>query len=290
MKKIYTVLMGLMLVFTFASISFASGMSQHKLSLKKGWNLVGGVLNNVQVENILKKDFVNSAWKWNAGTGSWEVFSPDENIQNVMNKYQIKGFNKVNAGEGYWINAKADAEVYTIGEPPQIPSMVNASSVDPMFSDEMDEMDNESMNNPETVEPKLLEWISNSEIVTYSGEVVQVPQIGVKSMNGFKINTDEGEITIYGLGPKFVWDNATIDRPVEGDNITVEAFKIVLDNDTVRNVAISITDDEGNSLKLRDENTGLPLWAKGMMGLEKGKKYVNMMKKQFKWGKKWSND
>jgi hypothetical protein len=287
MKRKNMFILATILVVAFSSLSFAAGMSQSKLKLKKGWNLVGSVLNNVQMNNAFNKECVNSIWKWNSDNNTWEIFSPDNNLQQLVSKYQIKQFAKVNAGEGYWVNAKEDAEVYLLGSPPEVTSSLSAASVDSEFADNIDTLDNTSIIQPENVTPVISKLIANSEIVTYFGTVTSVPQIGVKSMNGFKLSTNEGEVTIYGLGPAKLWENAEVDRPIEGDNITVEAFKISLDDGSIRNIAIKITDSDGNTLELRNTDTGMPFWAKGAMGLNKDASTGQLKKKQYKWGKKF---
>ena len=285
MKKVLQILVVTMVVSIFASLSFAGGMSQNKLSLKKGWNLVGGVLNNVQIQNAFSKEIVNSMWKWNSDNSSWEIYSPDNNVQQLANKYQIKKFSKMNSGEGYWVNAKSSSSIYLNGDTPQMTSTMSASAVDMDFSKDIDSIDNKSMTIPDQVKPIISQLITNAEIVTYSGEVVNVPQLGIKTMNGFQLQTEEGEVTIYGLGPLKIWENANVERPVVGDNITVEAFKIVTDNNTIRNIAIKITDSDGNSLDLRDILTGMPLWAKGKIGFNKDSQTGEMKMLKYKWGK-----
>ncbi len=289
MKKVLQILAVTMVVGIFASLSFAGDMSQKKLSLKKGWNLIGGVLNNVQIQKAFTKEIISSMWKWNSDNSTWEIFSPDNNVQKLLDKYQLKKFSKMNSGEGYWVNAKSSGTLYLNGYTPQMTPTMSSSAVDMDFSKNIDAIDNESITMPDKVKSLISQLITNAEIVNYSGEVINVPQIGIKTMNGFQLKTEEGEVTIYGLGPLKIWENADVERPVVGDNITVEAFKIVTDNNTVRNIAIKVTDSDGNTLDLRDVITGLPLWAKGKIGFNKDSETGKMKKLQYKWGKKFKN-
>lgn len=288
MKKWIKFLTGSVALMAFATIGFAAGMSQQSLKLKKGWNLVGGMINNSNLTEFFNNGGINSMWKWDASTGSWEIFSGDENVNQVIERYKLKRFGKFQSGEGYWINAKEDMELYINGEPPKLPSFVSSSAVDTSFNMEIDEMDNESMVRPENVQNRIAQLLQNAEIITYSGEVISVPKLGTHTMNGFKLNVNNEEVVFYGLGPQKIWEQANVQRPDIGDNLTVEAFKITTDNDTVRNILISITDSDGNTLKLRDESTGLPVWAKGKIGFNRDT-HTGMQKEvKYRWGRHYS--
>ncbi len=254
-----------------------------KMNLKQGWNLVGGVLNNMNVDNITNSNCINSMWKWNNEEKKWEVYSPDQNVQNLMKKYQLGKIDKINEGDGFWVYAKEDCVVDMIGEPPSVSEVqINTSAIDSSFETTISSLDSASENNVQLA-PAYAQLLQDAEEVEFKGTVKEIPEIGTKSMNGFVFTLDSGdEVVLYGLGPKKFWDEAGIDRPTVGDNLTIDAFKVELEDGSVRYIIKKITDENGNSLTLRDEDTGLPVWAKGYLGK---KEEMKDGKKQYKWGK-----
>jgi hypothetical protein len=102
---------------------------------------------------------------------------------------------------------------------------------------------------------------------TYSGGVVSLVR-----GQGLVVATDTGEVAIYGIGPYRYWREKGIDRPVVGDEITVEGY-VVSFNGVERNIASAITTADGE-IELRDAD-GKPLWKgnkgkKGKMGHARG--------------------
>ena len=87
---------------------------------------------------------------------------------------------------------------------------------------------------------------------TYSGAVV-----GMAPGEGLVVATDTGEVTVYGIGPYRYWRDKDIERPVVGDEITVEGY-VMSYNGVERNIASSITTTDGQ-IELRDAD-GKPLW------------------------------
>jgi hypothetical protein len=87
----------------------------------------------------------------------------------------------------------------------------------------------------------------------FSGKV-----IGIGNHDGLVVDTGSGPVTVYGIGPEWYWEDQGIDRPVIGDEVTVEAYAVVF-SDGTRYIASSISFG-GDSLLLRDAATGCPLW------------------------------
>ena len=101
--------------------------------------------------------------------------------------------------------------------------------------------------------------ILSGEDFTYSGVVMEILADG-----GFVITTDNGNVTIYGIGPIKFWESISITRPAVGDLVTV--FGYTVDYDGVdRNIAFTIEVGE-DTVQLRDFETGLPLWRKAGWG------------------------
>jgi hypothetical protein len=93
--------------------------------------------------------------------------------------------------------------------------------------------------------------------VTITGAVVSFRIPG----SGLLIDTGDSIETVYGIGPYWYWEAKGIERPEIGEVVTVNAFKVEF-SDAVRNIASSIT-VEGQTLTLRDSETGAPLWRGG---------------------------
>ena len=89
---------------------------------------------------------------------------------------------------------------------------------------------------------------------TYSGKVMRIGY----GRAGMTIETEGGEVVIYGIGPLWFWDCKDSSRPVVGDMIEVSGY-LVEYNDVQRNIATSVTID-GEIIELRDTETGAPLW------------------------------
>ena len=89
---------------------------------------------------------------------------------------------------------------------------------------------------------------------TYTGDVISVGYFG----SGTVIATEDGEITLYGLGPLWFWNTQEIARPEVGNLIEVSGYTVEYNN-IQRNVVASITIDS-ETIELRDPETGAPLW------------------------------
>ncbi len=80
-------------------------------------------------------------------------------------------------------------------------------------------------------------------------------------------------VVISGIGPQRYWDLMEVSRPDVTDVITVEGYTITV-GELAFNVAFKITfEDEvgepGANIQLRDPDTGLPLWRKAKLKMNK---------------------
>lgn len=82
--------------------------------------------------------------------------------------------------------------------------------------------------------------------------------IGIGNHDGLVVDTNNGPVTIYGIGPEWYWEANSVDRPEIGDSVTVVAHAVLFSDET-RYVASSITIGS-DTLQLRDTETGCPLW------------------------------
>ena len=90
----------------------------------------------------------------------------------------------------------------------------------------------------------------------YTGDVVSI----VRGQGIVIATEDEGNITIYGIGPIRYWTSQGVERPVIGDTITVDGYTVDY-NGVVRNIATSIlVGDNEVEVELRDPDTCAPLW------------------------------
>ena len=89
------------------------------------------------------------------------------------------------------------------------------------------------------------------------GEIISIGSVG----GGMVIKADDEEVTVYGIAPIWFWDCKNITRPEVGDVIDINGYTVEY-NDLQRNIAASITID-GETIDLRDSDTGFPLWRGG---------------------------
>ncbi len=82
------------------------------------------------------------------------------------------------------------------------------------------------------------------------------------SGTGLQLDTDEGMITVYGIGPLRYWDAIEVDRPTVGEEVTVDARQVVFSDGSEKTIAVSLTIGE-DSVELRDAETCIPLWRGG---------------------------
>ncbi|GEM_PF-4467182 len=105
--------------------------------------------------------------------------------------------------------------------------------------------------------PRCCWWlaIQNAPEKTIQGTVVGY------AWPGLIIQTDEGEeVVVYGIGPWWFWRSQGITRPRRGEEITVTVYELALKNGQTCLIAKEIETKQG-TLKLRDAETGLPLWS-----------------------------
>jgi len=98
---------------------------------------------------------------------------------------------------------------------------------------------------------------------TYTGVVLDLT-----AGEGLVLATDEGDFTIFGIGPVRYWEAQDIDRPAVGEEITVTGYVVSL-NGIERYLASAITTADGTTITLRDDD-GKPLW-QGKQEKAKGK-------------------
>ncbi|EFK06654.1 conserved hypothetical protein [delta proteobacterium NaphS2] len=89
-------------------------------------------------------------------------------------------------------------------------------------------------------------------------DYLEVEVMDIVSSGAFVVDTADGEITIYGIGPDRYWESLEVYKPIETEIISVIGYVVVYDGDE-RHIATSITVGDV-TVKLRDLETGLPLW------------------------------
>ncbi len=94
--------------------------------------------------------------------------------------------------------------------------------------------------------------LATADMVTITGIVQDY------AMPGIVIDTDKGEVTVYGLGPAWFWVSAGVDKPSVGEEVSVDAYEITFSNGTTRLIASSITVGD-QTIQLRDDD-GTPVW------------------------------
>ena len=105
----------------------------------------------------------------------------------------------------------------------------------------------------EQVKNNVCSTVLSGTLVTIAGTV-----IGIGDHNGLIVDTGNGQVTIYGMGPERYWEKNKIDKPDIGESVTVSAYEVLFSDET-RYSASSITIGS-DTLDLRDPETGCPLW------------------------------
>ena len=95
--------------------------------------------------------------------------------------------------------------------------------------------------------------ITSGEAFDISGEVV-----GVIAPHGIEVETDDGNINLFGIGPVKYWEESGFDFPETGDQIQATGYILEADG-LERYIIVTITID-GETFELRDSETGEPLW------------------------------
>ena len=76
--------------------------------------------------------------------------------------------------------------------------------------------------------------------------------------HGIEVETDDGNINLSDLGPAPYWEESGLVFPKAGDQIQATGYVVEIDG-TDRYIPTAITID-GETLELRDSETGKPLW------------------------------
>ena len=107
--------------------------------------------------------------------------------------------------------------------------------------------------------------ILNGTPFSFSGDVIALGTSNCCARGeGITIAADTANITVNGLGPQRYWDSLGAARPAVGDYVEVTGYTVDY-NGNIVNILMTITID-GQTIQLRDPETGLPLWRKGNSG------------------------
>jgi hypothetical protein len=81
-------------------------------------------------------------------------------------------------------------------------------------------------------------------------------------INGLEINTGSGNVTVYGIGPDWYWDDKGVDRPEIGETVTAMVSAVNVSNYKVI-LSLTLGDTAQQTIQLRDTSTCQPLWRGG---------------------------
>ena len=95
--------------------------------------------------------------------------------------------------------------------------------------------------------------IISGEAFDISGEVV-----GVIAPHGIEVETDDGTVNLFGIGPAKYWEELGFYFPEAGDQIQATGY--ILDADGLERYILFTISIDGETLELRDSETGEPLW------------------------------
>ncbi len=100
--------------------------------------------------------------------------------------------------------------------------------------------------------------ITDGVPVSISGMVTAIGTPGA----GMTVDTGDELVTIFGIGPVRFWDEQGVERPAVGEEVTVDGYEVTLSDGSTRIIATEITVG-GETIVLRDADTGAPAWRKG---------------------------
>ena len=92
-----------------------------------------------------------------------------------------------------------------------------------------------------------------------SGNIVWAPDVGTAS-GGWVIDSEDGPVTVNGLGPAWYWESQGRNWPGVGDYLAVTGYTVKFNSQT-SNVAMTAALEDGAEIQLRDPETGWPSWS-----------------------------
>ncbi|NIA20209.1 MAG: hypothetical protein GWP07_07260 [Xanthomonadaceae bacterium] len=98
--------------------------------------------------------------------------------------------------------------------------------------------------------------------VTVTGVVAELPALGTP---GLKVDTGSEIITVYGTGSSMVWEALGYEPLTVDEEVSIDAYEVTFSDASIKLVAVAITIDD-QTITLRDQETGKPVWRGGLMG------------------------
>ena len=97
-----------------------------RVLFQEGWNLAGVPSFEERTIADIFGDKLNSVytlWKWDRGTGKWELYTSDEDIRNYVESFPVSidlldEGSAIKPGEGFWVKAKNPFELEFKGYKP----------------------------------------------------------------------------------------------------------------------------------------------------------------------------
>ena len=113
--------------------------------------------------------------------------------------------------------------------------------------------------------------LGNGTGICIASDMVTAPEKSIEGTvysvgnygQGLVIDTETGLVTVFGIGPVRYWEDVLeVARPDVGDKIIVTGREVTFSDGTTKIIAFTITfvEDPDETIVLRDEETGLPLW------------------------------
>ncbi len=99
------------------------------------------------------------------------------------------------------------------------------------------------------------QFIFQGQPVTIQGVVAGVGGFG----QGIQIDTGSQVISVFGVGPVWFWESQGSTFPTVGEPITIEGYQVTMSDNVSRIIAVKAT-TYGQTVELRDPQTGIPQW------------------------------
>jgi len=70
------------------------------------------------------------------------------------------------------------------------------------------------------------------------------------------IDTDDGLVTVYGIGPEWCWEDQGMSKPDVGDVVIVDCCEIAFSNGSIKLRAVRVTTADDTTIEVIDTETG----------------------------------
>lgn len=92
--------------------------------------------------------------------------------------------------------------------------------------------------------------------ITVSGIVSALPLINDR---GLKVDSEEGIVTVYGIGSPAIWERLGYIPLEVGEEVSIDAYEVTFSDGSSKLIAVTVTSGD-QTVTLRDPESGKPVW------------------------------